>query len=258
MIDSWNLEPALLIMLPAQVLGYLLCIGPLRRFFPGATPVTPLRQQSFLFGMAILFIALVSPIDTYAGYLFSAHMVQHLLLALVVPPFLLAGIPGWLLAPLWRVPLALSLARWLTRPLVAFLLFNVVFIGWHVPALYDLALREQRVHIYEHLTILFSALLTWWPIFGNASELPRAHPLLQTAYLFLQSLPSTILGALISFATDPLYPHYTTVPRLWGIGLMEDQQAAGLIMWIPGSLVFFAVMAVVFVSWLNRGDRVAS
>ncbi len=252
---AWNLEPTLLIGLIGQVAAYLVCIGPLRRLFPGSAAVPAAQIQIFLLGSLTMFAALVSPLDTLAGYLFSAHMVQHLLLALVAPPLLLAGTPRWLFRPLLQLPFALPIGRFLTNPLVTLLVFNIVFIGWHVPAFYDLALRSQPVHIAEHLSIFATATLTWWPIFSPMDELPRAHPLLQTAYLFFQSLPSTILGALIAFADHPLYPYYTGVPRIWGVSLLDDQQIAGLIMWIPGSMVFFGVMAVVFIRWLNRGDQ---
>jgi putative membrane protein len=252
---AWNLAPMLLLGLALQVVAYLACTGPLRRFFPGSEPASPLQRQLFLLGSLALFVALVSPLDTLSSYLLSAHMVQHLLLALVAPPLMLLGTPRWLFRPLLRLPFAAPIGGLLTHPLFTFLLFNTVFIGWHVPSFYDLALRSEPVHILEHVMIFGTATLTWWPIFSPMDEFPRAHPLLQTAYLFFQSLPSTILGAIIAFANDPLYPHYTTVPRVWGIGVLEDQQAAGLIMWIPGSLVFFAIMTVVFIRWLNRDER---
>jgi putative membrane protein len=253
---SWNWEPGLLLGLAAQLGAYLACtVGPLRRFFPGTGPATPLEIQLFLFGWLTLFAALVSPVDTLSGYSLSMHMVQHILLTLVAPPFMLAGTPRWLLRPLLRIPYAVRFGRFITNPIVVFLIFNIVFVVWHVPANYDLTLRVLPVHILEHAMFFGTAVLAWWPTFGPLDEVPAAHPLAQTAFLFFQALPTTILGAVIAFASEPLYPHYTTVPRLWGMSVLDDQQLAGLIMWVPGSLVYFGVLTVVFIRWLNRDDR---
>jgi putative membrane protein len=253
---TWNWEPGLLAGMAFQLGAYLLCAtGPLRRYFPGSQPATALEIQLFALGWLALFIALVSPVDTLGTYSLTMHMIQHILVTLVAPPLMLIGTPRWLLRPILRVPLALPLGRFLTNPIVAFLIFNVVFIGWHIPALYDLALRDLHVHIVEHIMFFGSAVLAWWPVCSPLDELPRAHPLAQTAFLFFQSLPATILGAIIALAPEPLYPHYTTTPQLWGMSVLEDQQLAGLIMWIPASLIYFGVLAGVFITWLNRDDR---
>jgi putative membrane protein len=183
------------------------------------------------------------------------HMVQHILVTLIAPPLLLLGTPSWLLQPIARVPLAVRAGRYITGPIFAFLLFNIVFTAWHVPANYNLALTDLHVHILEHAMFFAAAVIAWWPVFSPIDEIPRAHPLAQTAFLFFQALPSTILGAIIAFAPEPLYPHYTTAPRLWGMTVMDDQQLAGLIMWVPASLIYFGVLTIVFLRWLNRDDR---
>src|SRR5262245_19562673 len=168
---TWQWEH---LFVPALIAAaYLVCIGPLRGRFPGSAPVSRARAQLFLLGVLILFAATVSPLDTLSGYLLSMHMVQHLLMTLVVPPLLLVGTAGWLLRPLLGLPLGRPIGRALTHPVVAFLLFNAVFVIWHVPALYDLALRNDAVHILEHGLFLATAMLTWWPIFSPLDELPR-------------------------------------------------------------------------------------
>jgi putative membrane protein len=252
---AWQWEPSVLIGLALLAGGYLAGVGPLRDRFAGSAPVPRWRSRLFLVGVLILFVALVSPLDTLAdSYLLSMHMVQHLLITLIVPPLLLVGTPGWLLRPLLRPRYALPIGRALTNPVFAFLVFNMTFAAWHVPALYELTLENEAVHILEHLMFLVTATLTWWPIFGQLDELPRLPDPAQIVYLFLQSLPPTILGALITFAGAPLYPAYTTAPRVWGLSVMADQQIGGLIMWIPGALVFFAVLTGVFFRWLNREE----
>jgi putative membrane protein len=253
-VFSWNWEPSILIGLALQAGAYLACVGPLRGRFPGSEPVPAMQVQTFLLGSLVLFIALVSPVDTLAGYLLSAHMVQHLLITLIAPPLLLLGTPRWLFRPLLKLPLALPVGRFLTNPIFAFLSFNLVFVAWHTPAYYDAALRSNGVHILEHITMFATAVLTWWPIFSPMDELPPIAAPLQCLYLFFESLPPTILGALITFAGGVLYPTYARAPRVWGLTPEVDQQIGGLIMWIPGALIYLAVLTVVFFRWFGRDE----
>ena len=172
----------------------------------------------FLVGILILFIALLSPIHELGdNYLFSAHMVQHLLLISVVCPLLLLGTPAWLLRPMLRHPRVMGAARTLTRPVVAFVLFNLVFAFWHLPVLYDLALRQQGIHILEHIMFLGAGLIMWWPILSPLPELPRSPYVVQMLYLFLQPTVPSILGAIITFSDGTLYAWYAEAPRIWGI-----------------------------------------
>jgi putative membrane protein len=254
-VYTWNWEPSILIGLALQVGTYLACVGPLRGRFPGSAPVSPARVQVFLLGSLVLFIALVSPLDTLGdGYLLSAHMIQHMLITLVAPPLLLIGTPPWLFRPLLRLPLALPIGRFLTTPLFTFFVYNATFSIWHVPRYYEATLQSLPIHILEHVMFFVTATLTWWPIFSPMDELPRLSDPLQCLYLFFESLPPTILGALITFSDTLLYPTYARAPRVWGLTPAIDQQAAGLIMWIPGALVFLLVLTVVFFRWFGEDD----
>ena len=252
---NWNWDPTILVGLALQAGAYLACVGPLRERFPGSEPVAPARVQTFLLGSLVLFIALCSPIETLGdGYLLSAHMIQHLLITLIAPPLLLLGTPRWLFRPLLRLPLALPIGRLLTNPVVAFLSFNIAFAAWHVPAFYEATLRSLPIHVLEHVMFIATATLTWWPVFSPMDELPRLSDPAQCLYLFIQSIPPTILGALITFADFVLYPTYARAPRVWDLSPQLDQQAAGLIMWIPGALVYLVVLTVVFFRWFNNDD----
>src|SRR6266508_517912 len=171
-----------------------------------------------------------------------------------VPPLLLIGTPPWMFRPLLRLPLALPIGRWLTNPLVAFLCYNITFSLWHVPRYYEATLQSLPIHIVEHVLFFTTAALMWWPIFSPLNELPRLPDPLQCLYLFFASLPPTILGALITLSDSILYPTYARAPRVWGLSPEIDQQAAGLIMWIPGSLVFLLVLTIVWFRWLGRDD----
>src|SRR5437763_12054989 len=165
--------------------------------------------------------------DLSDSYLFSAHMVQHLVLALVVAPLLIMATPGWMLRPAlgWR-PVA-AIARWVTHPFHAYAIFNVVMCAWHLPPLYNLAMAHHPVHIVQHLMFLVASVLMWWPILSPLPELPRLAYPLQMLYLFLMSIPMSIVAVYIAYARDLLYPVYATAPRVWGISPMQDQQIGG-------------------------------
>jgi putative membrane protein len=252
---TWNLQPPLVLGLLAQFGLYLAITGPLRRYFPDSTPVSKTQIQLFGIGWLSLFLALVSPIEVLSGYLLTMHMVQHLLITLVAAPLLLLGTPRWLFRPLLKIPGALEIGRLITGPVFAFLIYNFTFSLWHVPRFYDLALTNESIHILEHVMFLVTAALTWWPICSPMDELPAQPAGVQVLYLFLQTLPATILRALLTFADQPLYSYYTRAQRLWGLSALNDQAIAGLIMWIPGSLVFFGVLTAIFINWLSREDR---
>jgi putative membrane protein len=217
------------------------------------------RGKPALFALAslTLFLSLNGWLhDLSDSYLFSAHMVQHLVLSLVVAPLLIMGTPGWMLRPAlaWR-PVA-AVARWITNPLHSYAIFNVVMCGWHLPPLYNLALAHHPVHIVQHLMFLVASVLMWWPILSPLPELPRLAYPMQMLYLFLMSIPMSIVAVYIAYADAVLYPAYAAAPRIWGISPMQDQLIGGLVMWIPGGLFFFAVISVIFFRWQQHdGDE---
>lgn len=212
------------------------------------------RRLSFVGGLLAMFLALNGPLHDLSDYsLFSAHMVQHLVLTMLVPPLLIAGTPGWMLRPALRVPAVRAAARWLTTPMRAFLIFNVTFAAWHLPVLYNLAMAHHGIHIAEHLLFMATAVLMWWPLMSQMPELPRLSYPGQMLYCFVMPIPMSIVAIWITMADHLLYPAYATAPRVWGILPLADQQTGGLIMWIPGGMVFYGVMSVVFFKWSARG-----
>jgi putative membrane protein len=226
-----------------------------------ATPGPSAGQQlAFLTALLLLFITLNGPLhDLSDFYLFSAHMVQHLILTLVVPPLLIAGTPGWMLRPLLRVPLLARLARANLTVRACFAWFNIVLAFWHLPPAYNLALAEHGVHILQHLLFIAASVVMWWPLLSPLPELPRAAYPAQMLYCFLMVIPMSIISIYIAMADTLLYPAYANAPRIFGISPMMDQQYGGLIMWIPGGVFFYAVMTFVFFKWSGRGeDDVAS
>jgi len=209
----------------------------------------------FFTAILIMFASLNGPLhDLSDYYLFSGHMVQHLLLTLVVAPLFIAGTPGWMLRPLLGVRGIGAAARWVTKPAICFALFNVVLAAWHIPALYNLALAHHPVHIAQHLTLLAASVIMWWPLLSPLPELPRLAYPGQMLYCFLMVIPMSVVAIYIAMADHLLYPAYASAPRLWGISPAMDQQIGGLIMWVPGGLFFYGVMTVVFFKWSGRGE----
>jgi putative membrane protein len=211
------------------------------------------QRAAFLLALALVFFTLNGPLhDVSDYYLFSGHMVQHLILTLVVPPLFLAGTPAWMLRPLLRQRGIGRLARALTTPASCFLWFNVVLAAWHLPPMYNAALEVHAIHIVQHLMFIGTAVLMWWPLTSRMAELPRLAFPGQMLYCFLMVIPMSIVSIYIVMADALLYPAYAIAPRLWGISPLADQQYGGLIMWIPGGLFFYGVMTVVFFRWSDR------
>lgn len=273
----WSFEPGVIAGLFCLSAAYALAAtrfrpavlragGPPPRWLPPgamtrerAGHLAPRQVLCFYGGVLVVALALLSPLHAIGErYLLSAHMAQHLLITQVAPILLLLGIPGWMLRPLLlRTPLA-GLAQRLLIPFPAFFVFNLVFVAWHAPWLYDAALQFAPLHAVEHGLFLGLALVTWWPVLGPLPEYPRLPHGAQVMYLFFESLPPTILGAIITLSQVPLYATYWAAPRLdfpFGVASwspLEDQQIGGLTMWIPGALGYFLVLSVVWFLWLEK------
>jgi putative membrane protein len=251
----WEFHPSTLIGVAALGLLYAWLLGPLRSRL-GAPAGTTGQRVAFGSALALILLVLNGPLhDLAEGYLFSAHMVQHLVLTLAVAPLLLAGVPGWVVERAIRPRAVAALGRFLTRPLIAFLLPSLVLGVWHFPGPYDAALASHAVHIPMHLTLLASAVMLWWPVLSPTAALPRLHPAGQLVYLFLLGFPMSLVGALISLAERPLYAGYLGAPRLFGLDVVGDQKLGGLIMWVPGMLVFWGAMTVVWFRWAAAEER---
>jgi putative membrane protein len=216
-------------------------------------PRSPTTRAFFYGALVVMFLSLNGWLhDLSDSYLFSAHMVQHLMLALVVAPFMIMGTPGELLRPILAVRGVMPVARWITAPSRCFALFTVVVAGWHLPPLYNYALLHHPVHIVQHLMFLAASVLMWWPVLSPLPELPRLSYPGQMLYLFLLSIPMAIVSVYISYADTVLYPLYASAPRVWGISPMNDQMIGGLIMWIPGGLFFYTIISIIFFRWQQR------
>jgi putative membrane protein len=256
---TWQADPT--VVMGLALLGGLYVAATWRRhrLDPAAT-VEPWKVVSFAGALAVLLGALTGPIhDLSDYYLFSAHMVQHMLLVFAMPPLLLYGTPAWMLQPLLRDARVLRLGRLATRPRAAFALFNVILVAWHLPPLYNLAMNQHPVHVVEHLMIMAASVILWWPVLSPLPELPRAAYPVQLLYLFVVGLPMVMVAIFIAMAEELLYPFYAASPRIWDqLTPRADQHLGGLIMWIPGGLVFLTAISIVFFRWqVAGGDDMA-
>jgi cytochrome c oxidase assembly factor CtaG len=230
--------------------------------------LAPWRGWCFAGGLASIGVALLSPIDDLGDHLFFMHMIQHLLLVEVAAPLLLLGAP--LLPMLWALPRASRVAlgtvlgpgdplrtafTLLTHPLLAVSLYVGTLAVWHLPEFYDAAQGRTAIHDLEHLLFLGTALLYWWPIIHPAGGRRRLGYAAAIPYLLPPMLVGSLIGALLTFAQHPLYSTYERAPRLWGISVVEDQQLAGLIMWVPGGLVYLLPVFVLITLLLRQEDR---
>ena len=272
---SWDLRPEILV--PLALLGVLHFAGWLRlRRRSDGRFANRWRLVSYTGGILILALALLSPISVLSGQLFSIHMVQHLLLIMVAPPLLLLANPFptflWALPSRMRVAAAAAfrrLARWLaadsifsrtvlkaTSPASAWALYVLIFFAWHDGNAYSLALQFGSLHGLEHFTFVGAALLFWWHVTAVA---PRVHPKpaqwMRVAYVLAMIPPNMLLGVALSFAQTPIYPYYESVPRLYGLSVMDDQVWGGLIMWIPGSMMYVIAALILLARLLVSAEH---
>jgi putative membrane protein len=231
---------------------YVWGITTARRRWNLGPPVGRLRIAAFVAGLLLLLGSLNGPIhDLSDDYLFSAHMLQHLLLTMVFPPLVIYAIPGWLLEPLVRPRWVQRLGRFVAHPIMAGVIFTVVLSAWHLVPVYDLMMSNHDVHIVAHLLFIIAAFIMWWPVMSPLKDVPALPHGLAMLYLFLVSVPMQIPAALITMSDTPLYRWYVQAPRTFGLTPLEDQRIGGLLMWIPGNLWLFGAIAVLFFLW-NR------
>jgi putative membrane protein len=241
--------------------GYFVALRRLGPRFagPGEPAATCGQKTAFVLGVATLWVASEWPIHELAERsMYSVHMVQHLLQALVAPPLLLAGTPAWMARAILRPRPLLRLVRVLARPIPALLVFNIVIALIHWPEVVNLMVRSHLSHLGFHALIVGSALLMWTPVFSPLMEIPRLPYPLQMLYLFLQSLLPTIPASFMTFADSPLFDAYVSFPRPWGMSAVTDQMIAGLTMKIVGGLILWAVIAYLFFKWYRQEEREGS
>jgi cytochrome c oxidase assembly factor CtaG/cytochrome c2 len=258
--SAWSGEPAVVVGL--AVSGFLYARG-WRRFRARGGRSRRGAAAAFWAGWILLAVAMLSPLHRLGGALLWAHMVQHELLMVVAAPLLVLGRPGivslWALGPALRREVGSRLARFgplirrLARLEVAWLLHAVAIVGWHAPALYDRTVDSELVHSLQHASFLGTALLYWWSILAGARLRSRHGGAILS--LFTTSIYSGGLGALLTISSRQWYSAYGAAAPLWGLTPLEDQQLAGLIMWVPAGLSYLLATLWMVLVWLRDSER---
>ncbi len=263
LVFGWSFDP--LAWLPAIVALLLWQMGVARvnRAHPDH-PVARRRSVYWVAGVLVILYAVDSGLATYDTTLFSMHMVQHLLLTLVGPPLLLLAGPITLLLQAsspetrrrWILPvLHSSIVRRVSHPVVAWILFAAVMWASHFSPLFNVALEDPWVHRLEHALFLGAALLFWWPVIGPDPSPWKLRPPASILYVGLQMPQNTFLALAIYMASAPLYAHYATTVRTWGPTVLEDQQAAGGLMWVGGDIMFVTMLVALTWVWMRAEER---
>jgi putative membrane protein len=262
---TWTFEPLTVGLMIVSAGIYALGLRAAWRQGGAGAGFRPWHVAAFYSGMVALAIALMSPLAWLSDLLFSAHMTQHEVLMLVAAPLLVFGQP--LLATLWAVPpgrrtgLIRSLRRrrvmsawlWLTTPLVVFLLHGVALWIWHIPALFEWALRNEAVHAVQHLSFVGTAALFWWGMVHG--RYGRAGYGVGLLYVFLTAVHSTVLGALLTVAPSTWYRSYEETAAQRHVSALADQQLAGLVMWVPSGVIFIVIGLALAAAWLGESER---
>jgi cytochrome c oxidase assembly factor CtaG len=260
-LRSWPFEPwvvfGLLLTMGLYLRGWLALHQRDAKRWPVGRPV------AFGAGLSAIFFALASPIEPFTSLLLQVHMLQHLLLTMVAPSLIWLGAPSFPLmlglprpirrywvAPLFRSTVLRRVCETLTYPLTALLVFSAATVIWHLPPIYEVALRSNGWHYFQHVCFLGTALLFWYPVVRPYPSRPSWSPWLLIPYLIIADVQNTILSAVLTFSDRPLYSYYVDRPRLGNLSALDDQAAAGVMMWVPGSLAYLIPLFVIGVRLL--------
>ena len=259
---AWSSEPGMLLMLGATAVLYAVGWRRLRAGSRRRVATRRLEAGAFWSGWLVLSLALVSPLHAMGGALLWAHMAQHELLMVVAAPLLVLGRP--LVVSLWALPAGRRrrigamlgalrpLGQGLGRVEIAWLVHAAAILAWHVPALYDRTVASELVHTLQHASFLGSALLFWWSVLTEARL--RARHGGAVLSLFTTAMYTGGLGALLTVAASPWYRAYGAAAPLWGLTPLEDQQLAGLIMWVPAGASYLVAALWLVVRWLRESE----
>lgn len=252
-LTAWSWEPVPIIGIAIILVGYFLISFPFRKQFSNSD--IPKNAQVIWFSLGIIaaILALISPINIASKeYLFSAHMIQHILITLVMAPLLLAGTPGWLISDVMKRNWINRITKFITHPIPAFFLYFLSLSFWHLPSVHTSMMGNDAMHIAQTLSFILTGLLFWWPIKVAVPELPRLSDPLKMLYLFLAVIPCTVLGVVIIFAPTVMNASYSMASMVSPLDPMADQQIAGILMAVPSMFILLGTMLSVFYRWYKR------
>jgi cytochrome c oxidase assembly factor CtaG len=258
LLTAWEFSPSVVIGCALVLAAYLFAV---RGKINGKT-------INFTLGVLCIFLALVSPIDDLGDdYLFSAHMVQHMMLGMIAPVLMVAGIPASFVQAWLKVPLIARVERILGNPTLALIVANATFWVWHLPYLYNLTLENETVHIFEHMMFIVTGCMLWWPVFKPVKE-GRLAAMPAIVYMAIAAAISTILGIIFTISDTPYYSGYANphdelgalklIREDWGLTQIADQKLGGAIMWEPAGAIFLWAIMVVLMGWFKEESEIGS
>lgn len=264
-LKHWTWEPITIVLLLVSLVAYARGVHALWRRAGRGSGIKRWEAAAFAAGLVSLALALLSPLNWVSSILFSAHMTQHEILMLVAAPLLVFGRPVQAFHWAFRHRARESIGRWtrrpavtrtwsaLTAPLAVFLVHAAALWIWHVPLLYEAALKSELVHAIQHVSFVGTAGLFWWGmVHGRYGRIGYG---LAVLYVFLTALHSSVLGALMSLTPTAWYSSHSTAASRWGIDALVDQQLAGLLMWVPSGVVFIVFGLALLAAWLGESER---
>jgi len=255
-MPAFHIHPDVMLLLGGLWAAYLVAVRRHREGDPSAAEGSGRRAVLFSAGMVTLLAASTWPVhDLAEERLYAVHMLQHMLYTLVAPPLLIAGIPTWMWRGFLRLRPIAAVFGFLVRPLVALVFFNGVLLFTHWPAVVEASVGSELLHFSLHVLVVGSGLVMWWPVMSPLPELPALSAPGQMLYLFFQSLAPTIPASFLTFGHSPLYPVYAGFPRIWGIGALDDQLIAGLLMKLGGGLILWGFIVTIWFRWYARDAR---
>jgi putative membrane protein len=219
-------------------------------------------------GFAVLGLALAGPLDVFSGEFFSAHMAQHILLAMVGAPILMVSNP--MAAMMWSLPKRFRYGISITftkrgfvkkfliifaNPKIALPVFIATLWGWHIPEAYNASLVNDYIHLIMHISLAVTGIFFWWPIIGSAPiRTPLSYPQ-KLVYLLLVVTPTAALAAIITLSDHVIYTGYIGSPKHFGLSVLEDQRIGGLLMWLPGNFIYLSTMTIIFIKWFSNEEK---
>lgn len=267
--SSWNWDPPTLLGIGLSATIYALGVRKLWRHAGPGRGIARWRVYCFFAGLLAVAAALISPIDAFGKALFSAHMVQHELLMLVGAPLMVLGAPWlallWAIPPRWRrsigtlgrVPVVRRGGAILAFPPTAWIIFAVTLWAWHIPLLYQATLQSDFIHAIQHLSFFGTSFLFWWVLLHPGRSRRTAYGT-GIVYVFTTAVHGSVLSALLTFSRAGWYPVYEEPAAAWNLTLLEDQQLAGLLMWVPPGFIYLAAAITVLGLWLQEIEKRAT
>ena len=264
---AWSLYGSQFILVAFMAVVYL--FGLIRLQIRSNWQAVPISQMLYgIAGFAVLIFAMAGPPEAFSDSMFFSHMTQHILIAMVASVLLLAAKPMacylWALPETMRIGVAPALAQrgwlrsiniFLTNPRVALPLFVLTLWLWHIPEAYNSALRYEMLHLAMHISMFATAVLFWWPIIGPPPVRSQLTYPQRIIYLILVVTPTAVLAAMITLSNSVIYTHYLDTPHHFTLTPEEDQRVGGLLMWIPGNVVYLSTLTTLFFRWFRHDEE---